>query len=228
MKKFLIFFALISFTLPVFAATITFVPAEISVIAGQRVSIAIFVDAGNEKIITVKAALSYPHDLLEPISFSFTPSVIPLAQPGYDQMNNGVIVKTAGFPGGFTGTREFGTLVLRAKQAGAAIVSVSDDSLLLNAQSANRFAGARSLSVTIAAPATGAPAIEKTQEAKLAPEAGSTETTSVEGTSSSAATSEQSAAVGGLNNQPLRPVLILTILIIAALGGLAWRMYKRP
>lgn len=227
MKKFFIIFSLVFFTLPVFAATITFTPAEISVTDGKQISVVISADAGDEKIVTVKVVLSYPADVLEPISFSFAPNVIPLAQPGYDQMKDGTVIKTAGFPGGFTGMREFGTLILRAKQVGAAIVSVSNDSLLLNAQSANRFAGARSLAVTIGAPAPVARVIEKTQEAKLVPDIGAAGATSAETASSSATTSEQSAAVGWLNDQPLRPVLILTILIIAALAGLVWRMYKR-
>lgn len=228
MKKLFITFALFFVALPVFAATISFTPAEISVTDGQSFSIVISADAGDEKIVTVKAALSYPADVLEPVSFSFAPNLIQLSQPGYDQMKDGVMIKTAGFPGGFTGTREFGTLTLRAKRAVAAIVSVSDTSLLLNAQSANRFAGARSLAVTIGAPVYAAPALEKTQEAKLVPEIGAAGATSRETASSTATTSEQSAAVGGLNDQPLRPVLILTVLIIAALGGLMWRMYKRP
>lgn len=228
MKKSFIIFSLVSFSLPVFAATITFTPAEISVDAGQEISIVVSADAGDEKIVTVKSALSYPSELLEPVSFSFAPNVIPLAQPGYDQMKDGVIIKTAGFPGGFTGAHEFGTLVLLAKQTGAAIISVSDQSLLLNAQSANRFSGARSIAVTIVEPAPAAPVIEKTQEAKLVPDIGTAGVFSDKETASSTATtSEQSAAVGGLSDQPLRPVLILTILVVAALGGLVWRMYKR-
>ncbi len=227
MKRFFIFSGLAFFALPVFAATIIFTPSEVSVVAGEQISIVISVDAGDEKIVTVKAALAYPADVLEPVSFSFASNSIQLSQPGYDQMKDGVVLKTAGFPGGFTGTREFGTLVLMAKQTGAAIVSVSDESLLLNAQSANRFAGARSLAVTIAAPVPAAPLIEKTQEAKLVPEIGAAGASSAEeAASSTATTSEQSAAVGGLDNQPIRPVLILTILVIAALGGLVWRMYK--
>lgn len=218
MKKFLIFFALVSFSLPVFAATINFIPAEVSVTAGQQISVVVQVHASEERVVTVKAALSYPQDLLEPVSFSFAPHVIQLAQPGYDQMNNGVIVKTAGFPGGFTGTREFGTLVLRAKQTGAAIVSVSNESLLLNAQSANRLSGSSSVLITIAVPVStasgGTSTLLKTSEAN-------------EATSSTATTSAQSAAIAGLNGQPLRPVLILTLLIIATLAGIVWRMYRR-
>lgn len=228
MKKVCILFALIFAAVSVSAATITFTPAEISVIAGQEVSVVISADAGDEKIVTVKAALLYPTDVLEPISFSFAPNLIQLSQPGYDQMKDGTVIKTAGFPGGFTSTREFGTLTLRAKQTGAAIISVSNKSLLLNTQSANRFAGAPSLLITIAAPIPAAPLIEKTPEAKLVPDIGATGATSAEDAPSSTTTSEQSAAIGGLNDQPLRHVLILTILIIAALGGLVWRMYKRP
>lgn len=227
MKKLCILFALVFIALPVSAATIIFAPPEIAVVAGAQILVVISADAGDEKIVTMKAVLSYPADLLEPVSFSFSSNLIQLSQPGYDQMKDGMVIKTGGFPGGFTGVREFGTLILRAKSVGVGTVSVSSESLLLNTQSANRLTDAGAFAVTIAAPAPAVPLIEKTQEAKLVPEVGAVGTTSAEGASSSATTSEQSAAVGGLNNQPLRPVLILTILVIAALAGLVWKMYKR-
>ncbi|TSC84570.1 MAG: hypothetical protein G01um101417_101 [Parcubacteria group bacterium Gr01-1014_17] len=233
MKKLLIFSALVFFALPAFAATINFVPATASVTQGETISFVIKVDAGDEKIVTVKTALSYPQDLLEPVSFLLTPNAVQLAQPGYDQMKDGIIVKTAGFPGGFTGIKEFGTLVFKAKQAGlpaqagVATVSVSNDSLLLNTQSANRLNDLSSAVITIAAPPAPVPALLNISEAKLVPEIDAPQITSPEVDSSTATTSAQSAAIAGLNNQPLRPVLILTLLIIAALAGLVWRMYRR-
>ena len=220
MKKYLIFIFILFSPISLYAATLNFSPASVSVEEGQTFSLAVSADAGAEKIVTVKAALAYPQEIVEPISFTFAESWFPLTQSGFDSMENGLVLKTAGFPGGFTGTREFGTLVFRAKRAGAATVSVSGDSLMLSAQNVNAFAGASTAVITVAAPAPHAPAIEKTLDAELTTDIG-------EGVpfATTSATSTQSAAIAE-SSIPSRSVILIIVLIAAILAGIVWRVYK--
>src|SRR3989338_4323793 len=134
MKKYLISIFILFSPIVLYAATVNFSPASVSIEEGQTFSLAVSADAGADKVVTVKMVLVYPQDMLEPISFAFASSWFPLTQPDFDKMENGMVIKTAGFPGGFMGTREFRTIIFRAKRAGAATVSVSNESLMLNAQ----------------------------------------------------------------------------------------------
>ena len=78
-----------------YAATISLSPATVSVAKGQTFTISISVDSAGAKLYTVKAALSYPADMLDASSFAFadgTPMWIPLSQSGYDSMGNGTVI----------------------------------------------------------------------------------------------------------------------------------------
>lgn len=219
MKK-IIFFLLL---LPLIshAAALTLFAGTVEVIAGESVSIAVGADAGDEKLVTVKAALSYPETLLEFVSFSFAPEAFALSQPGYDSAGEGVLVKTAGFPGGFTGTHAFGTAVFRARSAGTVTISASPDSLLLNTQSVNRLTETGMLTLTITAPTATLSPAPLPQSAELTPAPGAPSTSFTPATSASEI-SEQSAAVA---STPWKNPLVITLLSLFAVGilaALAW------
>ncbi len=225
MKK-IFAFVLLSVAIPASAATINLVPESVSVPAGEQFSFAISVDAGSEKAVTVKSALSYPEDLLEPVSFSFATNLIPLSQTGYDQMSGGMIIKTAGFPGGFTGTRDLGTITFKAKQTGSADVSIAASSLILNTQNVNVLSGV-TVSVITIAEAEPIKAIESKEipvEPKDEPITGAPQEGGTEGTET-ATTSGQEAAIAE-TGFPLRTALIV-VLSAAILGGLAWRLWRK-
>ncbi|OHA19249.1 MAG: hypothetical protein A3H13_02420 [Candidatus Taylorbacteria bacterium RIFCSPLOWO2_12_FULL_48_11] len=220
MKKYLISIFILFSPIVLYAATVNFSPASVSIEEGQTFSLAVSADAGAEKIVTVKAALAYQQDIVEPISFTFAESWFSLTQSGFDSMENGTVIKTAGLPGGFTGTREFGTVVFRAKRAGAATVSVANESFMLNSQNINALASVSTAAITVAAPAARAPAIEKTLDAELTTDIG-------EGApfATTSATSTQSAAIAE-SSIPSRSVILIIVLIAAIFAGLVWRMYK--
>lgn len=225
MKKILFLFFLFPFV--THAATLTLSANAGEVRAGESVSVAIGVDAGEEKIVTVKAALSYPEEFLEFTSFSFEPEAFALSQPGYDSAGGGILVKTAGFPGGFVGTRLFGTAVFRAHAAGAATITVSEESLLLNAQGVNRLTETTVLTLAVAAPAAPPELAPLPQSAELTPASG-TPTPSFTPATTVPEVSEQSAAVGAATRTltPFR-ITLLALFVVALLGALAWRRFVR-
>lgn len=223
MKKIIFFFLLLP--LISHAATLTLFAGTVKVIAGESVSIAVGADAGDEKLVTVKAALSYPPELLEFVSFSFASEAFALSQPGYDSAGEGVLVKTAGFPGGFTGIRPFGTAVFRTRSAGTAAISASSDSLLLNTQGVNRLTETETLTLAIALPVS-IPVPEPTplpQSAGLTPAAGAPAAPSFESASSVPETADQAAAVGAsaLWKSPL-VITLLSLFAVGILAALAW------
>ena len=77
---------------PAFAATsVSFAPVNVSVRQGQIFTLTIGVNPQGVKNYTVKTELHYPADLLEVKSFTFAPSWMPLAQPGYDLDRKSVV-----------------------------------------------------------------------------------------------------------------------------------------
>jgi hypothetical protein len=128
-----VFAALVA--LPAHAATLSLSPSTLSVSAGQTVSVQIMVAAEGVQTVTIKNDILFPADLLQVSSFTLAPNWVGLSQPGYDLVAPGELIKTAGYPGGFSDTRLFGTITFRALKAGqAAVTFAGDNSLVLNIQ----------------------------------------------------------------------------------------------
>ena len=226
MKKISLFAPFLFFiALNAHAATLRFVPPTSPIVMiGEEIRIVVWVDAEEEKMVTVKAALAYPPALLEFVSFTQASGWFPLAAPGYDVVEAGSVVKTAGFPGGFMGSKEFGTAAFRAPAAGEVAVSLSSgSSIVFNAQGVNKLTevGSATLAVTMptlrpteSAPGEAGtlawppPLIPKENEAEI-----------------SDATSTQSAAIAEAN--PLRSTLAVSLLIILVSGVAVWRLARK-
>src|SRR3989338_1701750 len=171
---------------------------------GATFSVTVSADSSGEKAYTVRANLSFDPTLLEFVSWSFAPKWLVLSQTGYDTEDNvkGILVKTAGYPGGITSSTVLGTAVFRTKLAGTATVAAGADSLILDKTNKNLLLGGQgSVRVTIsspAAPTTPAPSTV-TKPATVAPSAApvaTTSTASVATTSTSTlSASNQTAAV---------------------------------
>ncbi len=132
------------FGITAFAATIiSLSPANISVKQGQNFNLAVSVNPQSVKNYTVKLEMKYPADILEVKSFSFDDAWSQLKQPGYDLIDNagGTLIKTAGYPGGFTSGASFGTIVFKAKKSGDAVIQITGNSLALNADNQNIIGG---------------------------------------------------------------------------------------
>lgn len=163
MKKYLLTillgaFGAMAIAAPALAATsVSFAPISASVRQGQTFTLTIGVNPQGVKNYTAKTELHYPADLLEVKSFTFAPSWMPLAQPGYDLTDNtnGVFIKTAGYPGGVSSAVTFGTVSFLAKKSGNGTIAInSGNSLALDANNQNVLASALvQTTVAISAPA---------------------------------------------------------------------------
>ncbi len=211
---------------PVHAATLRFVPSTSpTVMIGEEVRIVVWVDAEGEKVVTVKAALAYHAALLEFVSFTQASGWFPLTASGYDAVEAGSVVKTAGFPGGFMESKEFGTLTFRAQAAGEAVVSLSSgSSIVFNSQGVNKLTGVGNATFTLTmqtphaaesvsdeAGALAWPPL--TPQKEIAPEV------------SVVAMSTQGAAIAEAN--PLRSTLAVSLLIILVSGVVVWRLARK-
>jgi len=121
------------------ATTISLSPFNIAVTQGESFNFIVQVDPGSVKNYTVKMRLQYPAELLEVKSFTFGGGWMALSQAGYDLVDNekGVLVKTAGFPGGFSNPVTFGTVSFLAKKSGNGIIKIGSDSVVLDGASHN-------------------------------------------------------------------------------------------
>jgi len=129
-------------------------PANIQVEEGESFAISIIPDPG-EKIFTMKTNISYSPNLLELTSFEFTNNGwIPLSQPGYDKIdnNNGVLIKTAGYPGGLSSRTGFGTITFKALSSGDTTISFGEESMVLNSNGDEVIGNTNNVSVAITIP----------------------------------------------------------------------------
>lgn len=135
---------MVFFTAPAWASTtLSFAPTKITVEAGTNYNLKLVVNPHGVKNYTAKAEVKYPADLIEVKSFTFGSGWMALAQSGYDLIDNtrGVLIKTAGYPGGVSDSTAFGTISFLAKKTGSGVISIGDKSLVLDAASQNVFVG---------------------------------------------------------------------------------------
>ncbi|MBP6886241.1 MAG: hypothetical protein KBC02_03285 [Candidatus Pacebacteria bacterium] len=203
MKKLSIFLVVLALSLgssssaSASSSTITLSPAAKSVAPGQTVTVSVQIIPNGSEVTTVKAKISFPADILEVQKFTFGDEWLPLTQPGYSVTDNvgGLLVRTAGFPGGLTTAKTLGTIAFRVKAAGSASIIITSDSLLLDPTNVNVFsASSASMLTSVQTAATPVPVINKTIAKSASP------SPSVVASSSSeialVTTSDREAAIG--------------------------------
>jgi hypothetical protein len=126
---------------PAFASMILFSPTTISGSQGATRQVSVIVDPQGATLYSAQVELRYPASSVEVTSFTYTSNVIALSQPGYDSVDNtaGVLIKSAGFPGGISVPTVIGTATFRIKKAGQSEVTVGSGTKLLNDQNANMY-----------------------------------------------------------------------------------------
>lgn len=188
---------------------------EVSV--GQKFSVDISISPKDETVYTSKISISYPSDMIEAGSFSFTPKWLELSQPGYDLMDpsQGKIIKTAGFPAGIEvgNTKVFGTITFTAKSTGTANIKISSDTQVYNDSNSNVFSGNQNqVNINIV------PATENTNSTDLGTTTSTTSTTTL--------TLNQGASVNTISSlTSLKSILI--ILLVLILGVIGYGFYKK-
>ena len=153
------------------ATTVSFSPASVNVVSGKSFNVVVAVNPQGVSNYTEKIELTFPADILEVKSFSFGNSWMALSQTGYNLIDNtnGILVKTAGYPGGLSSSATFGTVSFYAKKAGSGTIKLGSGSLALDAINQNVLSGAPSVSVAITAPVS-VPAEKPAAETPAAPE----------------------------------------------------------
>jgi hypothetical protein len=121
---------------PVMAATdFSFSPVKVNTIEGKDFAVLVKSNPSGLDNYTTKMVINYPADLLEVNSFIFGENWMPLVQPGYSLIDNanGVLIKTGGYPFGYSSVVNFGTISFHAKKPGSGIVKIGSDSISYDA-----------------------------------------------------------------------------------------------
>lgn len=129
---------------PALAVTIVSLsPASINVGSGQNFNVSITVNPQGVSNYVEKVELKYPADILEVKSFTLGNAWMALTQPGYDLIDNtnGVLLKSAGYPSGFSSATTFGTVSFYAKKAGNGKITVGNNSLAFEVNSQSSLSG---------------------------------------------------------------------------------------
>lgn len=121
------------------ASSIIFQPNIFTIPVGRTFTVPIVIDPAGKPQYTVRIFLTFPPDQLEVIAFVFGQKWLQVPQPGYDSLNNtrGEVIKTGGFPGGFSAPAAFGTITFRAKGPGDSAIVAGSQTFVLNAQNTN-------------------------------------------------------------------------------------------
>jgi hypothetical protein len=136
------------------ATSFSFSSTAFNVAQGQSFVLRTTVDPQGTANYTVKLELQYPADILEVRLFTLGNSWMPVSQPGYDLIDNtsGVLIKSAGYPGGLSSSATFGTVSFYAKKSGNGTIQTTNNSFALDANSQNVLSGTVQASVAIAKP----------------------------------------------------------------------------
>lgn len=235
MKKYLLTillgaFGAMAIAAPALAATsVSFTPVSVSMRQGQTFTLTIGVNPQGVKNYTAKTELHFPADLLEAKLFTFAPSWMPLAQPGYDLIDNtnGVFIKTAGYPGGVSSVVTFGTVSFLAKKSGNGTIALnSGNSLALDANNQNVLSGTSEVTFVVTAPAPTSvapkkPVIEAPAPTPTTPKTPTTPTVPAEKPTEEGAVLGEEAPVAQepiTAPQPIEQSLLATIGSVVSLG----------
>ncbi|MES3031251.1 MAG: cohesin domain-containing protein [Patescibacteria group bacterium] len=211
--------AITLFALPVSAATnVVFTPATASITAGQTFTMTVAINPNGASNYAEKVEIKYPAGMLEVRNFTLNSAWTALNQPGYDLIDNanGVLIKSAGYPAGFTSTATFGTITFYAKTAGTASVSVGSNSIAFDANSQSTLVGTPA-TVTIGAYVAPATPIVQTPSPVVST-----------ATNTSATTSDITAAVGDTDSKGSATLYTsLAIIAVLVIGGIAYFVTKK-
>ncbi|HAQ03089.1 hypothetical protein A2467_01115 [Candidatus Nomurabacteria bacterium RIFOXYC2_FULL_36_8] len=147
------FFALLSFSSIAFASTtVGFDSSAVQSNLNGDLKVNVYADSSNGEVAyTVRTAVRFSGEQIAVKSFEFAPGWIAINADGYDLIDNtnGMIMKTAGFPGGFTGQKLVGVITFTAKASSIGKIAISNQTFVLNENSDNVYVAGSELSVTV-------------------------------------------------------------------------------
>ncbi|MCX6781627.1 MAG: hypothetical protein NTW66_00675 [Candidatus Magasanikbacteria bacterium] len=126
-------------------------PVKINVKEGESFRVNISVNPHGVMNYTVKSSIKFPADLVVLKTWSYAGNWMPLRQSGYDYFSNssGVLIRTAGYPEGFDKVTSLGSAVFVATKSGSGVIEFAGDSMALDENSSNMFAGGNQLAIIV-------------------------------------------------------------------------------
>lgn len=167
----------------------------------------------------------FPKDLAIIQSFNMGSNWMALSQPGYDLLDNtnGVLIKTAGYPGGISSTKTFGVVNFSAKKEGIGKITATANSMILNGNNQNVLSGTP-IDVNLNISAIPVPVKTPTITPKQTPV--QTETPSI--SPQPTITESPAPNVASLLNIPMqKSLIIIMIVLLAVTGFLSYLVIKR-
>lgn len=144
-----------------FASSISLRSSSKTVEPNKTFNVSVYVNPSSVASYTAQANLKFPADLVSVQSFTYASSWFPINQSGYDVVDNtsGKIIKTAGYPSGFTTEILLGTIVFKVKKAGNITISTNNESYILDIDSKNTLNGYGTFSITASSPVLDKPVV---------------------------------------------------------------------
>lgn len=210
--KYGILLLLLFLPLPTAAAPYLLSPATISVSSGETFSLAIQIQPTPVRIFTASMHLSFDPTLFEMTGFTLSPAWMSLGQPGYDSVDKekGLVIKTGGYPGGISSRTPFGSITFKARGTGTGDISISGDSILLDASSTNKVAGPQGIAtISILIKPTQASSLVTSTQARSAPIPTPAAIPSSNATSAALVGTSSLAAVGETTRVPWNFLILL-------------------
>ena len=206
------------------ATTVSLSPTNVNVTVGKSFTVAVSVDPQGVNNYVEKLEVDFPSSNLQVTSFTLGSNWMALTQTGYDSIDNtnGVLIKTAGYPNGFSGATTFGTITFYAKNSGSGVIKIGNSSLAFEA---NNGQGAINGNGTTFAISANVPAPNTTVQTVPTPVVQvATNTTPTQVVTQPAQNTQAAAVVtAGVSYAWLWWVLI----IVLVLAGIVWWMYAR-
>ena len=215
------------FAIPAMAATTASLsPASINVTAGKSFNVTVAVNPQGTSNYVEKLEVDYPATDLEVTSFSLGNNWIALTQSGYDSVDNtnGILIKSAGYPKGISGSTMFGTITFRAKQAGSGSIKIGSNSLAYTTSSHSAITGNSAQYTVLAVSRPVGPVVGGANTAGQ--ETVNTLSTSTQSDQTQPTSNLQAAvAASGASSANYTWLWILILIIIIAV--IVWYVYKK-
>jgi len=123
----------------------------VRVYEGDTFRITVNTNAPTTREYTVKMDAAFTPNVMRLSSWDFGSQWTVLRQPGYDYFDNvsGILTRTGGYPGGFTGSVRFGTATFIAGKPGKGVISLTNNSFIFNEASQNTYTGSNIVTVEV-------------------------------------------------------------------------------
>jgi hypothetical protein len=160
--KFAVFLGIlfaVQFPLVVSAATFSLSPAKVTIHKGESFSVSVGVNGATD-VSTVQMNAQFTPGILRFSGWSGNDAWMALKTADADSFSNtsGTLLKTSGFPGGFSGSKNFGRATFVGNEVGEGTVTLSSNSFIYNNANENTFAPGNAVSVTVLPPVVKEPA----------------------------------------------------------------------